>query len=60
MHMSNDDDQTHCSNLDCVSRLEIGQAGYLLKDPRSMFHDFGFGYNSFQNSNFSCFPTLMH
>ena len=27
-------DQTNCENLDSVSQLKIGQAGFLLKDPR--------------------------
>ena len=31
--MSKYGDQTHCENLDCVSQLEIGQAGYLLNHP---------------------------
>ena len=26
--------QAHGENLDCVSRFEIGQAGYLLNNPR--------------------------
>ena len=32
--MSTYGDQTHCKNLDCVSQLEIGLAGYLLNQPR--------------------------
>ena len=31
--MSKYGDQTHRENLDCVSELEIGQAGYLLNHP---------------------------
>ena len=34
--MSEHGDQTHCENLDCVGQLEIAQAGYLLKHPRSL------------------------
>ena len=34
--MSKYGDQTHCENLDCVSRLEIDQTGYLLNHPRSL------------------------
>ena len=32
--MSKYGDQMHCENPDCVSQLEIGQAGYLLNHPR--------------------------
>ena len=32
--MSKYGDKTHDENLDCVSWLEIGQAGYLLNSPR--------------------------
>ena len=35
--MSKYGDQTHGINLDCLNQLKIGQAGYLLKNPRIMF-----------------------
>ena len=34
MFMSKHGYQTHSENLDCVSQLEIDQAGYLLNRPR--------------------------
>ena len=35
--MSKYGDKINCENLDCVSQLEIGQAGYLLNHPHSVF-----------------------
>ena len=36
MHLSKFDEQLNCENLDCVGRVEIGQAGYLLNHPRTL------------------------